>query len=172
MGLVPDESDDHAVEVEEEHDQVEAKLDEGFLFVYVELPEDLSRIKKMLVLENFLGVPGQQRQVEQQGDPVTVDEEEKGQEGVDGGLGNDVRVQAVAEVDRVDVVTFQIRVHDGEKHLEEEVYGIYEDREEVEPSLARHFGWRRVRGREETGGCDDDEGGWAAGDEVRIEVCC
>ena len=29
--LVADKGDDHAVEVEEEHDEVEAKLDEGFL---------------------------------------------------------------------------------------------------------------------------------------------
>jgi hypothetical protein len=29
--LVADESDNHAVEVEEEHQEVEAKLDEGFL---------------------------------------------------------------------------------------------------------------------------------------------
>jgi hypothetical protein len=31
MRLVADEGDDHAVEVEEEHDKVEAELDEGFL---------------------------------------------------------------------------------------------------------------------------------------------
>ena len=31
FGLVTDESDNHAVEVEEKHDEVEAKLDEGFL---------------------------------------------------------------------------------------------------------------------------------------------
>lgn len=30
-GLVSDESDDHAVEVEEEHQQVETQLEEGFL---------------------------------------------------------------------------------------------------------------------------------------------
>jgi hypothetical protein len=29
--LIADEGDDHAVEVEEEHDKVEAELDEGFL---------------------------------------------------------------------------------------------------------------------------------------------
>ena len=29
--LVADKGDDHAVEVEEEHDEVEAELDEGFL---------------------------------------------------------------------------------------------------------------------------------------------
>jgi hypothetical protein len=31
VGLVADESDNHAVEVEEEHQQVETKLDERFL---------------------------------------------------------------------------------------------------------------------------------------------
>lgn len=31
MGLVADEGNDHAVQVEEEHEQVEAQLDEGFL---------------------------------------------------------------------------------------------------------------------------------------------
>ena len=31
VGLVADESDNHAVEVEEEHDEVETELDEGFL---------------------------------------------------------------------------------------------------------------------------------------------
>ena len=31
VGLVADEGDDHAVQVEEEHDQVEAKLDERLL---------------------------------------------------------------------------------------------------------------------------------------------
>jgi hypothetical protein len=68
--LVADESDDHAVEVEEEHEQVETEFDEGFLcsvsalspgailrwvsdlLVYVELPEDLGCIQKMLVLKD------------------------------------------------------------------------------------------------------------------------
>lgn len=31
MRLVADEGDDHAVEIKEEHDQVETKLDKGFL---------------------------------------------------------------------------------------------------------------------------------------------
>lgn len=50
--LVPDQSDDHAVEVEEEHKQVEAKLDEGFLLVHIKLPEDLRGVKQVLVLED------------------------------------------------------------------------------------------------------------------------
>jgi hypothetical protein len=52
----------------------------------------------------LLAVPSQQRQVQNQGNPVSVDEEEEGQESVDGGFGDDVGVEAVAKVDRVDVV--------------------------------------------------------------------
>jgi hypothetical protein len=50
--LIPDKSDDHAVEVEEEHKQVEAKLDERLLLVHVKLPEDLRGVKQVLVLED------------------------------------------------------------------------------------------------------------------------
>jgi hypothetical protein len=32
MGLVADQGDNHAVEVEEEQNEVEAELDEGFLY--------------------------------------------------------------------------------------------------------------------------------------------
>ncbi len=46
-------------------------------------------------------------QVEDQRQPVPVDEEEEGQEALYGGLGDDVCVQAVAQVDGVDVVTVQ-----------------------------------------------------------------
>lgn len=64
------------------------------------------------------------------------------------GLGNDVGVQSVAKVDGVDVVAvnvnqsgpvmcdtnnvpFQIAVHNGEEDLEEQIDGIYENREEI-----------------------------------------
>lgn len=127
MRLVADKGDDHAVEVEEEHDQVEAELDERFLLMNVELSENLGRIQEMLVFEDLLCVPGKERQVEEQGDPVTVHEEENGEESVDSSFGDDVGVEAVAEVDRVDVVAFQIAVHDGEEDLEEEIDGIDED---------------------------------------------
>lgn len=82
---------------------------------------------------------------------------------MDGGFGNDVGVEAVAQVDRVDVVTarrctskvcpakestdrkqgnspFQIAVHDGEEHLEEEVDGVDQHRQQVEPRFAGHHG--------------------------------
>jgi hypothetical protein len=32
VGFIADEGDNHAVEVEEEHEQVESELDEGFLY--------------------------------------------------------------------------------------------------------------------------------------------
>ena len=52
MRLVADEGDDHAVEVEEEHQQVETELDERLLLVYVQLAEDLGRVEQVLVLED------------------------------------------------------------------------------------------------------------------------
>jgi hypothetical protein len=41
VGLVADESNDHAVEVEEEHEQVETKLDERFLSSVSVLSHDM-----------------------------------------------------------------------------------------------------------------------------------
>ena len=55
-------------------------------------------------LNILLAVPCQEGQVENERDPVPVDEEQEGQESVDGGLGDDVGVQAVAEVDGGDVI--------------------------------------------------------------------
>ena len=37
MRLVTDKGDDHAVEVEEEHQEVEAQLDKGFLVLSVDI---------------------------------------------------------------------------------------------------------------------------------------
>ena len=52
----------------------------------------------------LLDVVSKQRQVEDQRQPVSVDQEQERQESVDGDFGDDVRVEAVAEVYRVDVV--------------------------------------------------------------------
>lgn len=87
----------------------------------VQLPEDLCCVEQVVLLEDpasvssspstprwshiLLSVPSQEWQVEYQRDPVPVDKEQEGQESVNGGLGDDVGVQAVAEVDGVDVVT-------------------------------------------------------------------
>ena len=81
----------------------------------------------------LLCVPRKEGQVENERHPVAVDQEQDGQEGVDTSLGDDVHVKTVAQVDRVDVVAFQVRVHDGEEHLQEEVDGIDQDGEEEQP---------------------------------------
>ena len=52
----------------------------------------------------LLRIPGQQRQVEDECNPVSVDQEQDCEECVDTGFGDDVGVQAVAEVNRVDVI--------------------------------------------------------------------
>jgi len=140
MRFIADEGDNHAVEVEEEHEQVEAQFDEGFLLVHIELSEDFRRVQKVLVLKDLLSVPCQQRQIQDQCDPVSVDKEEEGQEGVYGGLGDDVCVQAVAQVNGVDVVAFQVAVHNGEEDLKEQVDGIYQHRQQVQPRLTSHCG--------------------------------
>lgn len=157
--FVPDESDNHGVEVEEEHEQVETELDEGLLLVHVQLSEDLSGVEQVLVLEDpvqnmsaydylarippfllalscfwrhilLLRVPCNERQVQQQRQPVAVDQEQYREESVDAGFGHNVHVEAVAQVDGVDVVAFEIGVHDGEEDLEEQVDGIEKDCEE------------------------------------------
>lgn len=87
----------------------------------VQLPEDLSSIQKVGVVDDpgvrlvrvhddekglvlLLGVPGEEREVEDQRDPVTIDQEQEGQETMHSSLGNDVGVESVAEVNGVDVV--------------------------------------------------------------------
>lgn len=57
------------------------------------------------MIDVLLNVKGKQRQVQYQRQPVSVDEEKQRQESVDSGLGDDVCVEAVAEINWVDVVT-------------------------------------------------------------------
>lgn len=52
----------------------------------------------------LLRIENKQRQVQDDSKPVSVDDEQEGQESVNGGFGDDVGVETVAEVDRVDVV--------------------------------------------------------------------
>jgi hypothetical protein len=86
---------------------------------------------------------------------------------VDSGFGDDVCVQAVAEIDGVDVVAgaelacfiegraigaicamprpsvcspFQIAVHNREEDLKEQVDGVYQHRQQVQPRFTSHCG--------------------------------
>lgn len=117
MGLVPDQRDDHAVEVEKEHDQVEPEFDERLLLVPIQGAENFGSIQEVCIVEDLLDIESKQRQVQNQSDPVSVDQEQQSQEGVDGGFGDDVGVKTVAQVDRVDVIAFEVRVHYCEKDL-------------------------------------------------------
>jgi len=58
-----------------------------------------------MVENSLLCVECQEGQVQEQGQPVSVDEEEEGEECVNSGFGDDVGVQAVAQIDWVDIVT-------------------------------------------------------------------
>jgi TPP-dependent indolepyruvate ferredoxin oxidoreductase alpha subunit len=137
--LITDQGNNHAVEVEEEHQEMEAELDEGFPLVDVELAENLSGVQKVLVVKDLLSVVGEQRQVQDNRKPVAIDNEQEGQESMNSSLGDNVGVETVAEFDGVEVVTFQIAVHNGEKDLKEQVDGIDQDRQQIEPRFARHF---------------------------------
>lgn len=54
---------------------------------------------------SLLDVPAEERQVEDERQPVSVDKEQEGQETVNSDFRDDICVEAVAEVNRVDVVT-------------------------------------------------------------------
>ena len=64
---------------------------------------------------------------------------------MDTGLGDNVHVEAVAQVDRVDVVAFQVRVHDREEDLQEEVDCVKQNREEEEPAIVLAGARERLR---------------------------
>jgi hypothetical protein len=68
------------------------------------LPLSASSIVYSLFLHILLCVPGQQRQVQDERHPVTIDQKQNSQESVYGSFGDDVGVEAVTEIDRVDVI--------------------------------------------------------------------
>lgn len=124
---------------------METKLNERFLLMDIQFPEDFSSIKEMLVLKDLLSIPKQKWKIQENRKPVTVDEQD-GKEGVNSGFRDDVRVETVAEVDGVDVVTFQIAVHDGEENLKKQVDSVYQNGQQIEPCFARHVEFDRLVG--------------------------
>ena len=58
----------------------------------------------MGVVDDLLDVPSQKRQIQDQRQPITIDEEQESEETVDSSFGNNVRVETVAKLDRVDIV--------------------------------------------------------------------
>lgn len=87
------------------------------LLVDVELAEDFGGIEEVSVVNDLLDVPAKERQVENQRNPISINEEKECQETVNSGLGNNVCVESVAEINGVNVITLKVAVHDGEKNL-------------------------------------------------------
>ena len=83
--------------------------------------------------DSLLRIPSHKWEVQHQWEPVPVNEEKNRQKCMHAGFWDDVHVESVAQVDWVDVIAFQIAVHDGEEDLEEEVNGVEEDGKEEEP---------------------------------------
>lgn len=86
------------------------------ILVQSSLEKNLFHVAAIIWLEgsSLLNVVSKQGQVKNKGNPVSVDQEQKGQEAMDGGFGQDVGVEAVAEVDGVDVVAAKSRVSHGQ----------------------------------------------------------
>lgn len=62
-------------------------------------------LKQPFASNILLCIIGQEGQVKQEGQPVSVDQEQKREESVDCGFRDNVGVETVAEVDWVDIVT-------------------------------------------------------------------
>lgn len=131
---VTDQSQDHSVEVEEEHHQVETQLDEALLLVLGQGSEDLSSVQHMVLLQNLVSVVGKQRRVQQKHKPVSIDKEENSHDGVKTSLRNKPWVQLVTQLNWVDVVALQVGVHNGEENLREQVKCVDDNGKDKQPA--------------------------------------
>lgn len=106
--------------------------------MYIQLAENLGGVKEMGILNDLLGVPGEQWDIEDKGYPIAVDEEQKREKTVNSCFRDNIGVEAIAKVNGVDVVAFKIAVHDRKKNLKKEVDSVDQHRQKKEPSFSRH----------------------------------
>jgi len=106
--------------------------------VDIQFPEDFRSVEQMLVVKDLLRVVCQERQIQENCQPVSIDDKEDGEEAMYSSFRDNVGVETVAQIDGVDVITFQIAVHDGEEDLEEQVDGVYQHSQQIEPCFSRH----------------------------------
>lgn len=118
---VADQGQDHSVEVEEEHEQVETQLDETLLLMLGQGSEDLGGIQQVVLGGHLVDVVSKQWQVQQEHEPVSVDKEKHSHDGMQASLGNEPWVQLMTQLNWVDVITLQVGVHDGEENLGKQV---------------------------------------------------
>ena len=96
---------------------METQLDERLLLVLGQGSENLGSIQEMVLVEELVDVVGQQGEVQQEGEPVAIDQEQSSDEGMQTGFRNEPWIQLVTQLNWVDVVTLQVGVHDGEENL-------------------------------------------------------
>lgn len=83
----------------------------------------------MVLAKELVDVVCEQWQVQQEHKPEAIDQEKSTQEDVNRSLWDEPRVQLVTQLNWVDVVTLQVGVHDGEKHLSEQVHYVDDNSE-------------------------------------------
>lgn len=109
---VIDQSQDHAVQINEEAEQVVAQFNHGLFHVGLELTTvvDLSGVKHTHVSHRHLyvpvNVPDCYRQVEEEDEPVHGDKHQHGGETLSNHLWNNPFVELRAASSRIDVVAF------------------------------------------------------------------
>lgn len=110
---------DHSVQVKEEHQQMETQLEETFLLVLGQSSENLCGIQQVVLCVKLVDIVCKQWQVEQEAEPVSIDQEQCSNERMQTSFRHEPWVQLITQLNRVDVVALQIGIHDGKKHLRE-----------------------------------------------------
>lgn len=112
----------HTIQIQKEKHQITSQLDKALLLVLLERSENLSGVQQVGVCVNLVGVVGENGGIEQQHNPMACEQEHNGQSCVSRSFRQHVVVEPVAQINGVDVVALQVRVHDGEKDLQKEVH--------------------------------------------------
>lgn len=90
----------------------------------------------MVFVVELVDVECKQWQVQQEDEPEAIDQEKDSQKHMDGSLRDEPWVQLMTQLDWVDVVTLQVGVHDGEKHLSEQVHNVDNDGKNKQPEVS------------------------------------
>lgn len=114
---------------------MEAQLDKGLLLVLGQGSEYLCSVQQMVLVDKLVDVVSQQGQVQQECKPEAVEQKQHREEGMNSCLGQVPGVQLTAQLNGVDVVTLQIRVHDGKEYLGKQVDGIDHHCEHKQPLI-------------------------------------
>lgn len=111
-GSIVDQSQDHAVQINEEAEQMEAQFNHGLLHMGLKLPSvvDLSGVEHPHVTHRYLhvpvNIPGCYRQVEEENEPVHGHQHQHSRQALANQFWNYPFVQLGAASSRVYVVTF------------------------------------------------------------------